>query len=107
MNLNEQQRREVVFEFYNKHPTWSKSSIVKHFVDLNFKRRTIYSIWSKVQNKKSIIRKPDSGKFCCLQNKKQRQELRRVTKGKVAKLYRQLGRKFNYDKNTIKKYLII
>ena len=41
--------------------------------------------------------KPDSGKFCSLQKKKEKLKLERVTKGKVAKSYRELGRKYNCE----------
>ena len=97
--------RKLVCDFYNKHPDWQKSKIVKHFETMNFSRRNVYYILKKLENNESIERKLGSGRKSSLNDPRVRQSLKAVTAGHVAKSYRELGRKYGCDGKTIKVHL--
>lgn len=106
MSRKEEIRRENVCNFFISHPNWSRSMIVKHFVEMGVSRRTIYNILATYNTRKTTKRKLGSGKTCSLSDLAKRSQLKKLTVGKVAKSYRELGRKFDCDGKTVKKYLL-
>ena len=74
-------------------------------MDMGFKKTFIYKTVNLYENNMPIERKSGSGRKCSLQDSKLRSKLKNEVLGASAKSYRQLGRKYNCDKNTIKKYL--
>lgn len=105
MSLNELNRRKLICKFCEENPKKTKSEIFSHFKDMGFKKTFIYKTINLYKNNKSIERKCGSGRKCSLQDSKVRSKLKLETSGCSAKSYRQLGKKYNCDKNTIKKYL--
>lgn len=105
MANKEEARRKLVCNFFDKNPDWSKARIVNYFQQMGESRRTVYHILSSYTKLKTTSRKPGSGKSCSLRDSKRRHALKAATSGKVAKTYRELGRKFNCAGSTVKKYL--
>ena len=104
--VNQQERRrQIVCNFYNTHPLWPKSKVVEHFVQMGESRSTIYNILASFGLKKTTARKPGSGNYSSLSKSSERARLKKITAGRVAKSYRELGRKFKCDGKTVKKYL--
>ncbi len=87
----------------------SRSSEVGHFqiffVNLGFKRKTVYGILKRLENNITIERLTGSGRKSPATKPEVRQALKRATIGKLAKSYRELGRKFKCHGQTIKKTL--
>lgn len=105
MSLNELNRRKLICEFCVENPNKTKIEIFNHFKDMGFKKTFIYKTINLCKNNKPIERKRGSGRKCSLQDSKVRSKLKGETVGCSGKSYRQLGKKYNCDKNTIKKYL--
>ncbi|KAI4469764.1 exonuclease phage-type/recb c-terminal domain-containing protein [Holotrichia oblita] len=72
---------------------------------MGFKKTFIYNTIKVLESSGSIERRKGSGKKCVLSDSKVRALLKTETVGRSAKSFRQLGRKYGVDKNTIKKYL--
>lgn len=49
--LNENERRNVISEFYRQHQTNKKSYTVNHFYQMGIPKRTIYDICRRVETK--------------------------------------------------------
>lgn len=105
MSLNELDRRKLICKFCEENPNKTKSEVFKHFNDMGFKKTFIYNTMNLFEHNKSVERKPGSGKKCSLQDSKVRAKLKAETAGRSAKSYRQLGKKYKCDKNTVKRYL--
>lgn len=105
MSNQEEQRRKLICNFCNAHPDWPKSKVVRHFMDMGISRRTIYSILSSYQMRKTTTRKIGSGNWSSLRDSSVKRNLIRLTEGRVAKSYRELGKKFNCHHQTVKKVL--
>lgn len=105
MSLNELSRRKLICKFCEENPEKARSEVFKHFRDMGFKKTFIYSTIKLFLNNKSVERKCGSGRKCSLQDAKVRSKLKAETVGCSAKSYRQLSKKYNCDKNTVKKYL--
>lgn len=102
---NQERRRKTVCNFYSIHPLWPKSKVVEHFVQMGESRSTIYNILASFTLKTTTARKPGSGNYPSLSKFSERARLKKITAGRVAKSYRELGRKFKCDGKTVKKYL--
>ena len=61
--LNELQRRTLIGEFYSKNMQYSKLFTVNYFTSLGFKRRTIYNVIKKIEDRKRLLRKKKISKI--------------------------------------------
>lgn len=104
-NNTEEYRRKLICNFQDNNPTLKKSEVVKHFVTMGISRRSIYSILSNYEKRKTTTRAKGSGNFSTLSHSKTRARLAKLTSNKVAKSYRELGNKLECSKTTVKKYL--
>lgn len=105
MSLYEDVRRKMVCKFYTENQNMSKFEIVKNFLPLGFKKSTFYMILGKLENGKKLETKVGSRKKSTLFNPAKRRKLKQQTVGRVAKSYRELGRKYKCHPKTIKTYL--
>lgn len=105
MALSELERRNLVGIFCEQNPHLKKNEIFKHFHAMGFKKTFIYNAIKLFENKKSMVRKPGSGRKCALKDSKVRANLKQQTAGRSAKSYSELGRKFKVHRDTIKMYL--
>lgn len=105
MSTKEEQRRKTICNFFDNHPDWKKSDIVSHFVEQGENRSSVYRTLAIYGERKTTERKSGSGKKCSLSDSIVRARLRKITDGKIAKSYRELGKKFQCDGKTVKKYL--
>ncbi|KAF2884108.1 hypothetical protein ILUMI_22076 [Ignelater luminosus] len=102
MAVNKERRRILICDFVKKNPDYKKCDAVKHFVQMRFKRRSVYHILKKIDDNISLERKLGSGRKSTLSNPTERRKLKKATAGHVAKSYHELGRKFHCDHKTIK-----
>lgn len=105
MANREERRRESVCNFYNTHSDWPKSKVVEHFTKMGESRSTIYSILSSYFLRKTTTRKSGSGKVSSLSSSSKRSQLKKMTAGRVAKSFRELGKKFKFDGRPVKNHL--
>jgi len=59
--LNEEQRRSVIGQFYKVNKTLGKCFTVKNFLSMNIQKSTIYDIIKRVDNDLPLKRKTGSG----------------------------------------------
>jgi transposase len=99
--LSQEQRRLIVGQFYSENKSFQKSYTWKHFRALGLKRSFVYDVMQSVDNKKSLIRKPGSGRPAVKMNKKRIKELCSKVDGKLGISQAKLGMKYNCSQQYI------
>lgn len=102
--MNEQQRRDLIYEYRKNNPNHPKSQIIQHFIKLGYQKSTVYNILKRFETSMRSERKRGSGKMCGLHDSIKLVQLKQAIKDGVDS-YRELGRMFGVDHKTVKKYL--
>ena len=88
-----------------KHEKKPKTFTVNHFFNEGLSRQFIYRIIKMVEEGKSLEVKKRPGDKKIKLTKQQMVKLKKMCHGKVCPSLRQLGKKFNVSKDTMKKIL--
>ena len=103
--MKEEDRRDMIREWMHAHPGSAKSAVVSHFVGLGFKRRSVYSIISRLKGGGDVSRKPGSGKQATELTEGVRTAIAQEAAGKAGISLCSLGSQFGFHHQTIKKDL--
>ena len=96
-SINEQQRRELIGEFYSKFHSSGKAFTVKHFMDMGFKRTAIYETIKRIDDNKPLIRKERNRKF----DQKTVKSVLRQMNGKLGSSCRKVGQRHGISKSFV------
>jgi len=98
-SLNQQQRRQLIWHFYQENIQLGKAYTVKHFELMKISKRTTYNILKSA----SADRKEGSGGHNKLMTVLEENQLKRLVNGKSGVSQRKLAAKFNVSQTTIAK----
>lgn len=103
--LNENQRRELIGQFYNEHSSQPKSFTVHHFEEMGVPRRTTYNAIQRVCSGGSLKRKAGSGRTAKKMSKKKVRTLLAMFTNKTGCSQRKAAAKFNISQRYVGKLL--
>lgn len=103
--LTEQERRNIIVEFYERNVKCGKSYTVKHFQEQGVSRRTCYSVLATYEERGSTKRATGSGRPAVKMPKAARTRLLKAASDKKGVTSRKLARKFNIDRSYVSKLL--
>ena len=103
--LNENQRRELIGQFYYQHSSKPKSFTVHHFEEMGVPRRTTYNAIQRVCSGGSLKRKTGSGRVAEKMPKKKVRRLLNMFKNKTGCSQRKAAAKFNISQRYVGKLL--
>ena len=103
--LSEQQRRDLVVNFYEDHRDEGKSFTCRHFQAMRMSKRTVYSILARCEERGDTIRKKGSGRPAVKMTQAAQKHLVKAAADKKAVSTRKLARKFGVDHSYISKVL--
>ena len=103
--LSEQQRQDLVVNFYEDHRDEGKSFTCRHFQAMRMSKRTVYSILARYEERGDTIRKKGSGRPAAKMTQAAQKRLVKAAADKKAVSTRKLARKFGVDHSYISKVL--
>lgn len=103
--LSEQQRRDIIVNFYRDHEADGKSHTVKHFVAMGVPKRSIYSVLARFQQTQTTKRKQGSGRPAVKLPKPARKRLVKAAADKKGVSSTKLAQKFGVERSYVSKVL--
>jgi hypothetical protein len=103
--LNEYQKRQLIGQFYEKNREKGKPFTVRHFIEMGLKKRSIYSIISRIENKVSLKRSIGSGRKAVKMNHKRIESLINSFDGKKGISQRKQALKYKISQPYVSKIL--
>ncbi len=99
-SLNEFQKRQLVGQFYEKNRQKGKPFTVRHFIEMGLRRRSIYNIINRIENKIPSKRSNGSGRKAIKMNHKKIESLINGFDGKKGVSQKRIAQNYNNGMET-------